>query len=141
MKNLKVLSAPNAEEEALYIKRWRVNGALQQLSASPQNSLDAILTVASENDKLALQAEPDLLAAVWEMRYGDCWVPTIDIAEDGFMSVLLAQLACTTDWVKSKKLPTPTPEDYMAFGADEAEKPVMVYSSPLAYKVDAPCKS
>jgi len=141
MKNLKKLITPTTEEEALYIKRWRVNGALQQLSAFPQNSLDAILTVASENDKLALQAEPDLLAAVWEMRYGDRWVPSIDIAEDGFMAVLLAQLACTTKWVKSKKLSAPTPEDYVVFGADEAEKPVIVFSSPIAYKVDAPCKS
>ena len=140
MQNLKELMKPTTEEEELYIKRWRLNGALQKLNTDPQYSIDEILAVASENDKLALLAEPDLLAAVWEMRYGDRWVSAIDIAADGFMSVLLARLARATDWVKAKNLPAPTPEDYVEpSGSDDY--PTFVFSSPIAYKVDAPCKS
>jgi hypothetical protein len=129
------------DDLAIQTKQWEIAKRLQNLPIVLNESafIDKTKALLTEEDLLAYKADNDLLAAVWELRYGDAWVRVEDLAEEGFMVAALLKLSKETNWVTSRW--------YREFDNQEVVRTYETedgaqhtFLNPIVYQVKAPCK-
>jgi hypothetical protein len=136
-------------------KQWEIAKQLQHLplvlpaelrETKPEDTASKIKALLTEEDLLAYKADNDLLAAVWELRYGDAWVRVEDLAEEGFMVAALLKLLRETNWVNTRRMNVePLKGNYTlvhttvrTYATEDGVQ--HTFLNPTVYQVKAPCK-
>lgn len=137
------------DDLAIQTKQWNIAKELQHLPfAKFPGAPNLVEPFLSEEDLLAYNADNDLLAAVWELRYGDAWVRVEDLAEEGFMVAALLKLRRETDWVTSRRMQIfEVEEGKRTITADSTVRTYRTedgaqhtFLNPTIYQVKAPCR-